>query len=134
MVRILIDHDIVPIPEPAIDEAVIIRSNGEVVAVKPEPLPVSTPKVKNVARTKPTCEASVFEWTFHMVVRIVTPCIVSDPRTVRVNVGSFRMSSPVGKGPAFWHVRLYSGGFAHWSWCGATSGNMSAAKLTMFPP
>jgi hypothetical protein len=133
MVRVLIDHDVITIPQPAINEVIIVRRNREVGSVKPESVPVTSPKVKNMPRTKAESEASVFEWTLDAVVRIVTPCVVSDPRTVHVNVGSFRMSRPVGKGPPFWHVRLDSGRFAHGSRCRATSGNMSTAKLTMLP-
>jgi hypothetical protein len=109
VVRIFIDHDVVTIPEPIIDKAVIVRRNTEVGAIKPESIPVTSPKVKLMPTTEAAREASMFPGMFHMVVGIVPPGIMSNPVTVCVNVRSFRMARPVGKGPAFWHVRLHSG-------------------------
>jgi hypothetical protein len=83
-------------------------------------------------RPKATCEASVFERTRDLVVGIAASGIMSDPRTIRMDVGSFRMAGPIGKGPAFWHVWLDSGRLAHWSGRRTTSRNMSTANLTMF--
>jgi hypothetical protein len=131
VIRVLIDHDIVTIPKPVIDEAVIIRRNTEVGAVKPETIPVPAPKVKNMLTAEPAVEASVFEWAFNTVMGIVTPGIMSYPRAVCVNVGSFRVSRPIGKGPAFWHVRLASGRLLHRSRRRTASGYMPTAKLTM---
>lgn len=40
MIGVLVDNDGVTIPEPAIDKGIVVREDAEIVAVKPEPLPV----------------------------------------------------------------------------------------------
>src|SRR5580704_11612542 len=99
VIRVLIDHDIVAIPQPVIDEVVIVRSDGEVEAAKPETLPVSSPKMENMARTEAAGKVSMFPGMIDMVVGIVTARIVSDPFIVGVNVRSLRMTTLVGNNP-----------------------------------
>jgi len=89
-------------------------------------------------------KASMFPWMFRMIVSIIPPVIMSNPVTVRVNVGSFRMARPIGKGSAFWHIRLDLWLLLHlslllpwlllqWNRLGTMSGNMSTAYVTMLP-
>ena len=132
MVRVLVDHDIVAVPKPVIYEVIIVRSNGEISAIKPEAAPVPSPQVENMTATKAAIEVSMFPWMIEMVVRIVT-ARVSNPSIIRVNVRSVRMSRPVGKAPVLRHGRLDSGWLLHSTRFRTTSGNMSTAKLTMLP-
>jgi hypothetical protein len=42
MIGVLIDHDGVTIPEPVVDKGIVVREDAEIVAAKPEPLPVAS--------------------------------------------------------------------------------------------
>ncbi len=142
MIRVLIDHDIVAIPEPAIDEAVIGRSDAEEETVKPETLPVSSSKMEDMARTEAAGKMSMCPGLIDVVVGIVTAGIMADPFIVGVNVGSFRMASLVrGKCPGrllssgrlLSPRRLLSPGRLSSSRCGTMRGNMSAAAPRLPP-
>ena len=133
MIRILIDHDIVAIPEPAIDKPVIVWRDGEIVAVKPEAVSAPASQVKHMPRTETAREASVFEWTRDTIVWIAASGVMPDPCTVGVNVRSFRMSSPVGEPPVLWHGWLHSGWLLSSCRRRAARGNMPPANLTVLP-
>src|ERR1700730_4261483 len=57
VIRVLVDHDVVRIPEPVIDEAVFERGHAEVVAVEPETLPAPSLQPEDVATTEAGGEA-----------------------------------------------------------------------------
>ena len=97
VIRVLVDHDIVTIPEPVITEVVVVGGNAEVETTKPETLPVSSSEPKDMAAAESTGKASVFPRMVEVVMGVTTAGIVSDPLVVCVNVGSFRMSPLVCK-------------------------------------
>ena len=106
VVRVLVDRDVVTIPEPVITVVVVVRGDVEVETTKPETFPASAGKPEDMAAAEAAIKASLFPCSIHVVVAIITAGIVSDPRIVGVNVGSFGMSLPVRKPAVFWSGRL----------------------------
>ena len=93
MVRIFVDHDLVSIPVPVRDDAVIERSDVPVEIAKPEAFPVSACKHEYMLRSKAAGEMSVGPWVIQVVMRIVRAGIMSHPFIVPgVNVRQVRMT------------------------------------------
>jgi hypothetical protein len=53
VVRVLIDHNLVTIPPPITDEAVVVRGDAKVEAAEPKALPVTSCKPEDMPRPKP---------------------------------------------------------------------------------
>jgi hypothetical protein len=101
VIRILINHDRIAIPNPVADEAIVVRRNPEVETVKPESFPVSTPQVEDVPPPEAASEVPMLPRSVQVIMRIIAPRIMSDPLIITVNVWRFRMSRLVGKSAAF---------------------------------
>jgi hypothetical protein len=97
VVRIVVNHDRIAIPQPAIDEAVVPRRDAEVEAIEPEPVSVPSLEPEHMAGTEPTRETPVRKGMIEVIVRITPAGIVSDPRAVGVNVGRVWMPWLVAK-------------------------------------
>ena len=93
VVWIVIDYDVVIVPEPDIGVCVVIRRKLKEIAAYIESIRAPSTKSPDVLRADATDEAPVFPWTVQMIVRIVPAGIVSDPAIIfRVNVRGFRMA------------------------------------------
>src|SRR6266436_2285130 len=82
MVRVLIDHDVVTVPQPVTNVVVVVRCNAKEHTVNIKPLSVSPLKAIDMVAAEAASEASMFEWTIEMVVEIVTAGIMSPPPVV----------------------------------------------------
>jgi hypothetical protein len=91
VVWIVINHDLVRIPEPVITKAVLVWGNAKVEAAKPEALPVPSYKPKDMAGTEPSREVPVLPRMIEMVVRIITAGVMPDPLIVRIDVRGVRV-------------------------------------------
>ena len=93
MVRIFVDHDLIAIPVPIRDDAVIERSDIPVVITKPEAFPVSACKHEYMLGAKAAREASVGPGVIQVKMRIVRAGTMSYPFIVLgVNVRQIRMT------------------------------------------
>lgn len=92
VVRIVIDDDLIAIPEPVIGKANIKGSDAEEEAAKPETARSAALNPENVPRAKAAPKMSVLPGTIKVVMRIVTAGIMADPFVVGVNMGRVRMS------------------------------------------
>lgn len=97
VVGIVIDHDAVAVPEPAIAVMVVVRGNGEVVAVEPETVTGASGQHPDVAPAKTTGKTAVLPGMIEVVMDVFTTAIVADPSTVRVDMGSIRMVVAIAK-------------------------------------
>ena len=97
MDRILIDRDLVAIPEPVVAEGVVVWVDSKREAVKPEALPVSSPQPKDVAAAKSAREAPVLPEMIEVIVGIVAAGVVSDPAAIGVDVRNSRMPRLIAK-------------------------------------
>src|ERR1035437_35920 len=96
MVGVLVDHDLIATPVPALDDGVIVRGDVPVIITKPEAFPVSSRHHEYMLRSKATGEASVCPRLIEAEIPIVGATIMSDPLIVAgVNVRELRMTSLV---------------------------------------
>jgi len=128
VVRVLVNHDLIAIPEPTGAETDVEGSHAEEEATKPEALGAPSRKMPDMTRAKAAGEVAMFPGMIQMVIGVVLAGVVSDPLTVGVNMGSFRMSRFVGKF-LFWSVVF--GSFLSFRWRRTVSGNvLLAANIT----
>lgn len=97
MIRILIDHDRISIPNPIRDVGKIFRSNAKVSALEPESIRTTAFEAEDVTGPEAQCKASVFPGSIQVVACIVTTHIVPDPLAVVMNVGHIWMSLLIAK-------------------------------------
>jgi hypothetical protein len=95
VVWILINHDLVSVPEPVPAKVDIVWSNTEEEAAEPETARPASFNPKDMAWAKTTPKTSTLPSTIQMEVRITTATFMSDPLAVTVNVGRVGMSRPV---------------------------------------
>jgi len=92
MVWVIINDDLVAIPQPAIAEPYVVRRHAEVESTEPKPTRTAPFEPEHMAGPKTARKASVLKWMVEVVVCIVRTGIVSGPPTVRFNVRSIRVS------------------------------------------
>lgn len=101
VVGIVIDHDAVAVPEPAITVMIVVRGNGEVVAVKPETVTGASGQHPDVATAKTAGKMAVLPGMIQMVMDVFTAPVVADPSAVGVDMGSVWMVIAIAKMPVF---------------------------------
>ena len=101
MIGILVNHDLVGIPQPVTAIAQVERRDAEVETSEPESRRASPGQVPDVMRTESAGEMAVLPGMIQVVVRIAAAAIVPDPLAVRMNVGSIRMAVFIRKGMIF---------------------------------
>jgi hypothetical protein len=115
MVRIIVDDDLVRVPEPAVDIAEVVRGYAEVEASKPEAGRTSAAQTPDVGWAEAAGEMAVLPWMVEVVVGIIGACVVAYP-VVFVNVWGVRMAGMVdeaavcGRRSAVEGFRAVSGG------------------------
>jgi len=112
VVRVIVDDDLVRIPEPVVAEVVIVCRDAEIEAVKPETIPPPASQPEDVAAPDATGEASVLPGAINVVVGIVTARIMSHPLVVCVHVRSIRMSRLIRESAMVGSVFSSRGGFS----------------------
>lgn len=93
VIWICIDYDVVGVPEPVIDEVIIIGSNLEEETVKSKPLSVSAMQPEDMKRTNCTRKASMFPRMIETIVGIVPACIVAKPLYCQLEPGTARLTA-----------------------------------------
>jgi hypothetical protein len=137
VIRVVIDHNVVTIPEPAIHKAQVVGGDAEIESVEEEPVRTSTSKMPNVAFPNASREAAMLKRTVEMVMRVVAAGVMSNPLIVGVNVGSFGMACLVGSEATtlLWiggSRRLWSSRRSRLRGRGAVRRNMSASDFRLF--
>ena len=88
VVGIFVENDVVAIPVPAIAETEVIWGDTEIESAKPESTGTTTGKMPSVVRPEASGKAAMLPGMIEMVVRVIGAGIVSDPRTVFMNMRS----------------------------------------------
>jgi hypothetical protein len=83
VIGIIVDDDFVRIPEPAVTEANIVGSHGEVEAAEPEASGAAAREMPDVATTDTAGEAAMLPRMIQMVVGVVTAGIMAYPFSCR---------------------------------------------------
>ena len=79
MVRIVVNDDIVGIPEPAAAVGYVVGSDAPVPSVEPEAAWAATGKMPDVMRTETACPMTMLPRVVEMIVGVVRSGIVADP-------------------------------------------------------
>jgi hypothetical protein len=97
VIRIIVDHDIVSAPVPAVAVAEVIGRDPKIESAEPEAARSSAFDAKRVAPADAAGEMAMLKRTVEMVVRIVLAGVVSHPFVAaRMNVRRFGMTLLIG--------------------------------------
>jgi len=88
VVGIVVDDDVVAIPEPVVAETKVIGRNAEIKTAEPEATGATTAEVPDVAAADAAGEASVLPGMVEVVVNVVAASVMADPFAVGVDVRS----------------------------------------------
>jgi hypothetical protein len=119
---VVVDHDRVAVPQPAIDVRVVPRRDAEEEATEPEAPSVSSFEVE-LAVLEAVIETAVGEGMIEVIVAIVAARIMSDPPIIAVNMRRIRMARRVAKAT----VLLRGAPASLVYWIRAVLGNVSSA-------
>jgi len=92
MVWVIIDHDLVTLPNPVAAKADIGWGDAEIEAAKPKAARTAALNPKDVARAKTATEMPMLPRVVHTEVGIIAARFMSYPFAVGVNVRNIRMS------------------------------------------
>ncbi len=106
VVGILVDHDVVAVPVPAIDVGVVPGCNAPVEVIEPETVWAAAAKMPDMLRAESAGEVPVLVGSIHVVVGIVAAGIVTDPAAAIVDVGCVGMSFVVAEAAIIMLARL----------------------------
>ncbi len=95
MIGIVVDHDLIGIPEPAIAIGHLSGKHAEVVSTKPEPRWTASRQTPYVFRTEAEREAPVLPGAVEPETRVVATRGMSDPGFAVVDVGSIGVPGSV---------------------------------------
>jgi hypothetical protein len=96
VVRIIINHDWIRIPEPAAAKGDIEGRNTPSPAIEPEAAWTATAQMPDMTSSNAAGEATVLPRMIEMIIGVVTSCVMTNPLTVVVNVRRFRVAFAVG--------------------------------------
>ena len=97
VVRVIINHDLVTVPQPVIAEVVVGRCNAEVETVEPKAVWAAPAESKPVATADAASEASVFPWAIQMEAPVIASGIMPYPLVIGMDVRRLRMPGTVVK-------------------------------------
>lgn len=140
IVRVVVEHDVIGVPLPAIYKDKVNGGNAEEEAAEPETIATASAKPPYMTRAESARETAVLPGVIEVVARIISAFIVPDPLIIAgMNVGRVGVSSPVVefavvrgrrlRGTLFWS--------SPWRWrcvlgrSGPASWNVPATNLWM---
>lgn len=96
VIGVLVDDDLVGVPEPIVAVAEVRGRDGEIEAAEPEAFAIAAGNAPDVAAAEAAVEAAVLPRMIEMEAGVIAAGIVADPLAVSVDVRSFRMALLVG--------------------------------------
>jgi hypothetical protein len=108
MVRIVVDHHLVLVPQPVVAVAIVIGCNTKIETAKPKTVPAPSAQAPDVFGAKAACEVPMLPRMVEVVVDISTAGIMPDPLAIGVDMRSvgmsFRVPVVTGLGGGVWRV------------------------------
>jgi hypothetical protein len=93
VIGVVIDHDVIAVPEPVVSVVVVIGRYREKETAEAKPLPAAATQPPNMLRANRTGESSVLPRMVKVIVSVVAAGVVSYPGVIlRVNVRSLRVA------------------------------------------
>ena len=93
MIRVVINHDWIAVPEPAVDIRKVEWGHAEIEAAYDESAPIAA--AKEIAASEDARKAPMLEWTVEVKACVAASRVVSNPATVAVHVRRIRMSGTI---------------------------------------
>ena len=98
MIRVVIDHDLIAVPQPVATKANIVGSDTKVEPTEPEAAGTAAGEPPNMALSQFPRKAPMLEWMIQVIVRIIGTTVVANPLVARcMNVRCFGMAGLVGE-------------------------------------
>jgi hypothetical protein len=98
VVGVIVDNDVIAIPEPVIAVSKVKRANAEIEAAEPESIGAASTESPSVTAANAAGEVAMFPGMIQMEAGLVASVVMSDPFAVVVDVGSFGMAFMVAIG------------------------------------
>lgn len=99
VIRIVIDDDVIIVPEPWARVVIVVRRNLKQIAPNIKPIRAATAQTPNVPRAKAGSEMSMLPGIVEVIVLIIAARIVANPAVIfSMHVGSFRMALLIAVG------------------------------------
>jgi hypothetical protein len=95
VVRVIVDGDLIAVPEPVVDEAVVVRRYAEIESVEPKTISVAAFEPELVSASNSSRVATVFKGVIEVIVGIIAARIMSNPMVVIVYVRNVRVTGDV---------------------------------------
>src|SRR5271170_6800823 len=86
VIRVVINYDLIRIPQPAVAESDVVRGHAEIETTEPEPARAAATEVPYMVRAESAGEVAVLPRMIHVVVRIIRAGVMPDPSLALVDV------------------------------------------------
>jgi len=137
MIGVIVDDDVVAVPEPV---PTVIRIEGgdvEVESAEPEAAWTAAPEVPDVATADPAFKMAMFPGMVEVKVGVVASLVVTDPLAVAVNVRGIGMAFSVAEA-LFGGILTRRGGVRGWGtvvrYVASSDTMASATVITVLSP
>ena len=104
VVGVVVDHDVVTVPEPVVAIAQVEGANAKVEASKPKTVGAASAEAPDVTAADAAGESAMLPGMIEVEANIVASIVMPDPLAVVVNVGGFRMAfliPKIGRRPGY---------------------------------
>jgi len=88
VIGVVVNHDVIAVPEPVVAVGKVKGANAEVEAAKPEAVGAASAESPDVTAADAAGEAAMLPRMIEMESDFVVPVVVSDPLAVVVDVGA----------------------------------------------
>jgi hypothetical protein len=95
VIRVVVDHDLIGVPQPIAGEGEIVRRDTEEEPVEPETSRATAPEAKGMSPAEAAVETTVLPGMIEVVLAVVTTRVMTNPAAVRVHMRRIRMSIAV---------------------------------------
>ena len=95
MIRIVVDHDLIGVPQPIVDEGVVVRRDVEEEPAKPETSRTAAAEPEDMTAPEAAGETTMRPRMIEAVMAVATTGVMSNPPAVRVHVRRIGMSFAV---------------------------------------
>lgn len=125
VIGIIVNGNVVRIPEPAVSVSEIIRSDRKIKTVEPETIGTSASKAPDMATANAAIKTAMFIAMIKAIMGVTAARLMAYPLSVGMDVGSLRMPLPIAEvAVLFRWARILNA-------CGTVSGNVLAAATDL---
>lgn len=98
VIRVVIDYDLVAVPEPVVGIGQVKWRDAEIEAAKPKAVGTTSCNAPHVTTAEAAGEASMLERMIEVEAGVLSPSVMPDPLAIMVDVRSFWMACSIAIG------------------------------------